>query len=214
MSRMRARTVLVMSANASFAVVVTSPTTCTCPVVTNVSTATRERGSSASSASRTESLIASQILSGCPSVTDSLVNKRPFSLTPSSFQITVRLLVRQIISLRRPAALGQPWMLRVLGGGATAPVQERNDCIHDTTGHQRLRPVLQRRFGTVGCQQPAVVVVHLEGLALTDGIHHQQVTALAPQLCPGMEQHIAVRVARLGGEADDRPHVGQLPGGA
>ena len=86
MSRMRARTVLVMSANASLAVVVTSPTTCTCPVVTSVSTATRERGSCARSASRTESLIASQILSGCPSVTDSLVNSRPFSLTASSFR--------------------------------------------------------------------------------------------------------------------------------
>ena len=89
MSRIRSRTVLVMSANAALAVVVTSPTTCTWPVVTSVSTATRERGSSASSASSTESLIASQILSGCPSVTDSLVNKRPFSLTPSPFQVRV-----------------------------------------------------------------------------------------------------------------------------
>ncbi len=43
-------------------------------MVTSVSTATRDRGSFASSASRIESLIASQILSGCPSVTDSLVN--------------------------------------------------------------------------------------------------------------------------------------------
>jgi hypothetical protein len=31
--------------------------------------------------------MASQILSGCPSVTDSLVNSRPFSLTPSSFPV-------------------------------------------------------------------------------------------------------------------------------
>jgi hypothetical protein len=29
-------------------------------------------------------------LSGCPSVTDSLVNKRPFSLTPSPFQVPVK----------------------------------------------------------------------------------------------------------------------------
>ena len=36
MSRMRARTVLAMSAKAVFADVVTSPTTCTCPVVTSV----------------------------------------------------------------------------------------------------------------------------------------------------------------------------------
>src|SRR5699024_11503502 len=54
----------------------TSPTTWTRPVVTTVSTATRACGSSASMASRIVSEIASQILSGCPSVTDSLVNRR------------------------------------------------------------------------------------------------------------------------------------------
>src|SRR4051794_24452701 len=68
---MTSRTIAGMSAQAS---VVTSPATCTWPVVTMVSTATRERGSLASRASRIESLIASQILSGWPSVTDSEVN--------------------------------------------------------------------------------------------------------------------------------------------
>ena len=57
-------------------VVVTSPATCTWPVVMRVSTATRLRGSSLSMASRMESLIWSAILSGCPSVTDSEVNRR------------------------------------------------------------------------------------------------------------------------------------------
>src|SRR3954462_3485311 len=56
--------------------VVTSPATCTSPVVTMVSTATRLAGSLASMASRMESLIWSQILSGWPSVTDSDVNRR------------------------------------------------------------------------------------------------------------------------------------------
>src|ERR671920_2140502 len=56
--------------------VVTSPATCTSPVVTIVSTATRLAGSFASIASRMESLIWSQILSGWPSVTDSDVNRR------------------------------------------------------------------------------------------------------------------------------------------
>src|SRR5687767_8441548 len=41
-----------------------------------VSTATRARGSCSSIASRIESEIWSQILSGCPSVTDSDVNRR------------------------------------------------------------------------------------------------------------------------------------------
>src|SRR5262245_36185690 len=54
------------------------------PVVTSVSHATRPTGSCASIASRMESEIWSAILSGCPSVTDSDVNRyrplRPMSL--------------------------------------------------------------------------------------------------------------------------------------
>src|SRR3954453_20770431 len=60
----------------AYAVVVTSPATCTWPVMISVSTATRLFGSSANSASRIESLIWSAILSGCPSVTDSDVKRR------------------------------------------------------------------------------------------------------------------------------------------
>src|SRR3954469_4904938 len=56
--------------------VLTSPEMWTWPVVIIVSTATRLSGSSLSMASRTASLIWSAILSGCPSVTDSDVNKR------------------------------------------------------------------------------------------------------------------------------------------
>ena len=67
------RTIVGMSAYAS---VVTSPATWTWPVVISVSTATRLRLSSRSRASRIESLIASAILSGWPSVTDSEVNRR------------------------------------------------------------------------------------------------------------------------------------------
>lgn len=62
--------------------VVTSPATCTSPVVTIVSTATRDVGSCSSNASRIASLIWSQILSGCPSVTDSEVNKRSDTALP------------------------------------------------------------------------------------------------------------------------------------
>jgi len=62
--------------------VVTSPATWTSPVVTIVSTATRARGSSVRIASRMESLMRSQILSGCPSVTDSDVKRR------RSFRVT------------------------------------------------------------------------------------------------------------------------------
>src|SRR3954454_14504982 len=74
MDRIRPRTSAAIGAYAS---VVTSPATTTSPVVSSVSTATRLFGSPASSASRTVSLIWSAILSGCPSVTDSEVKRRP-----------------------------------------------------------------------------------------------------------------------------------------
>src|SRR5213593_4451682 len=52
-----------------------SPATTTRPVVISVSQATRPSGSSARTASRTVSEIWSATLSGCPSVTDSEVNR-------------------------------------------------------------------------------------------------------------------------------------------
>src|SRR5882672_7060619 len=55
--------------------VVISPPTITIPVLQNVSHATRDVGSCARQASSTESLTASQILSGWPSVTDSDVKR-------------------------------------------------------------------------------------------------------------------------------------------
>ena len=72
MSQMVRRT---MSANSIGVVVVISPATTTRPVVISVSQATREFGSPASAASRMASEIWSAILSGCPSVTDSEVNR-------------------------------------------------------------------------------------------------------------------------------------------
>src|SRR4051812_21324780 len=59
----------------TYALVVISPAITARPVVTRVSQATREAGSSASSASRTASEMASATLSGCPSVTDSEVKR-------------------------------------------------------------------------------------------------------------------------------------------
>ncbi len=60
----------------AYASVETSPATTTVPVVTSVSTATRLLMSWVSRASRTASLTESASLSGCPSVTDSDVNRR------------------------------------------------------------------------------------------------------------------------------------------
>src|SRR5215210_7636776 len=63
----------------TYVVVEISPDTTTRPVLTSVSQATRPVGSSRSTASRTPSEIWSAILSGCPSVTDSEVNRNSLS---------------------------------------------------------------------------------------------------------------------------------------
>src|SRR5215217_2932014 len=63
----------------TYVVVEISPDTTTSPVFTSVSHATRPVGSSRSTASRTPSEIWSAILSGCPSVTDSEVNRNSLS---------------------------------------------------------------------------------------------------------------------------------------
>src|ERR1700692_954522 len=60
----------------TYASVVISPKTMTVPVLSAVSQATRPSGSLLRTASRTASLIWSATLSGCPSVTDSEVNRR------------------------------------------------------------------------------------------------------------------------------------------
>ena len=64
-----------MEAMSTYVLVVISPITSTSPVVVQVSHATRADGSSAIIASSTASDIWSQSLSGCPSVTDSDVNR-------------------------------------------------------------------------------------------------------------------------------------------
>ncbi len=80
MSLMVRRTTLGMSTQV---VVVISPAMMAMPVLTRVSHATRQPGSSAMQASRMASEIWSQTLSGCPSVTDSEVNRWLVMMTPT-----------------------------------------------------------------------------------------------------------------------------------
>src|ERR1700735_812253 len=68
-----------MSWMSTYVLVVISPETTTRPVLTSVSQATRPSGSSFMTASSTPSEIWSATLSGCPSVTDSEVNRNSFS---------------------------------------------------------------------------------------------------------------------------------------
>ncbi len=73
-----------------FAFVVISPVTSTNPVQAAVSQATRLIGSCAMQASKIASETASQILSGCPSVTDSDVNNL-FSIVCSPLKIIAQI---------------------------------------------------------------------------------------------------------------------------
>src|SRR5450759_1572399 len=74
--------------------VVISPATSTRPVVVAVSQATRASGSWANMASSTPSEIWSHSLSGCPSVTDSLV-KKDFGLFIKLLKVGFLLCVRK-----------------------------------------------------------------------------------------------------------------------
>src|ERR1700759_5234438 len=110
MVRIRSRTICLMS---TYPVVVTSPATTTRPVVSRVSTATRLWASCRIISSRTESLIWSAILAGCPSVTDSEVKRRPVTVS--------MLLVR-------------------LGGGRWSILQPEGHFVPNDVGEGGLRP--------------------------------------------------------------------------
>src|SRR3954453_12581377 len=174
--------------------VVTSPATWTRPVVTIVSTATRLAGSSRSRASRTASLIWSQILSGWPSVTDSEVKSRYVTALLSQRLLTDpsggagvsvgRSLYRRVP--RRVSGLPQ------LGHHVPDPV---GDLLLCALGH---------RMGAAAGVEDGDGVARLpEHPSAGDVVDHQQVAALAGELGPGVGEDVARVVAGLGGEADD-----------
>src|SRR3954470_5332709 len=157
------------------------------PVVTNVSTATRLLGSSVSSASRIVSLIWSAILSGCPSVTDSEVNRRP------------------VTAPRYP-----PVETAVSGRLPPGP-----DPVPDDVRESRLRPARHGGRGAVALEHHRLVVGTPEDLACADVVDHEQVTPLPGQLGGSVLQHRSGLVAGLRGETDHHqtrlwPVVGQL----
>src|SRR5579884_3169557 len=110
----------------TYVLVVISPATTTSPVVISVSQATRPSGSSARTASRTESEIWSAILSGWPSVTDSEVKEKewldmprrlPLDADPADV-LCVAQCRRLELGVRRRAGVGedrrlQPVLARV-----------------------------------------------------------------------------------------------------
>src|SRR3954454_23003061 len=100
-----------MSWMSTYVVVEISPDTTTRPVLTSVSHATRPFGSSRRTASRTPSEIWSATLSGCPSVTDSEVNRYSLSDSAGAFMSGRRVQPRHqpvgVFSRRPPATSGR-----------------------------------------------------------------------------------------------------------
>src|SRR4051794_3707374 len=164
MVRIRSRTICFTS---TYPVVVTSPATTTRPVVSSVSTATRLFGSCRSISSRTESLIWSAILSGCPSVTDSEVKSRP---------VTV---VRP-----RHALLAGCWSGVTITGGpqrASARLPPGRDRVPDHVRERRLRPSGYAGRAAVAVQEDRFVLGAAEDLAAAHVVDHEQVAPLAGQ---------------------------------
>src|SRR6266850_7029647 len=114
MSRTVSRTIAGMSMTA---LVVISPATKTTPVVTRVSIATRDCSSLMRAASSRLSEIWSAILSGCPSVTDSEVNREP----PFTMRISFRTSKTRATSLaERPENTGVAGQMSTESYGALA----------------------------------------------------------------------------------------------
>ena len=113
----------------------------------------------ASSASRTPSEIWSQILSGCPSVTDSEVNRRSGVVTGLQSQ--------REASARWPGAAG---------------VKHRHDGVPHRVGHHVLAGLGHRALAAVGAEERDGVGGDGEAPGLAHLVEHQQVAALAGQL--------------------------------
>src|SRR5665647_1620954 len=192
MSVMHLRTIDGISTYAS---VVTSPATCTRPVVTRVSTATRLCGSSVRSASRMLSEIWSQILSGCPSVTDSDVKRRRSLIWPVSVPWNGRRLKVGTCAWPRPKG---PW-----GSG---------DHVENALGHRQFRAGSLVHYSSGPVDDHDVVTVCGEALSPADPVEDQVVAAFAGDLLPAeLEQPVGIRFG-LRGEPDDHLGAGAVGG--
>src|SRR3954468_8535023 len=170
--------------------VVTSPATWTRPVVTIVSTATRLAGSFASIASRMESLIWSQILSGWPSVTDSDVNRRRDGTISPRVQ---RLLASGPLVRTRSILTGVQ--------GAFRDAEPARHRVPHRVGQGLLAALGDDLLAPLTVEQDGRRRVLAERAAVADLVDDEQVAALAGQLGPSVLEHAAGLVAGLGGEA-------------
>src|SRR3954452_14869786 len=150
MVRIRSRTICLTS---TYPVVVTSPATTTRPVVSSVSTATRLWASCRIISSRTESLIWSAILSGCPSVTDSEVKRRPLTCRCS-------------------------WFGWVMWWRWWSILQPEGHFVPNDVGERRLRPQRYVAPAAVAGQDHGLVVARPEHGSAAHVVDDEQVAAL------------------------------------
>src|SRR5690554_4653411 len=160
--------------------VVTSPATCTSPVVTRVSTATRLRESCSSRASRMRSEIWSQILSGCPSVTDSEVNRRSGEVIEALPGWTKTSLV--VVRIRMALSGEQ---------------------IENTISHRRFAPGGLAHYNAARVDDHDAVTFGGEPLRPPDGVEDEIVAALAGDLLAAQLQQLFRIGFGLGAETDD-----------
>src|SRR4051794_35119302 len=177
--RIRSRTIRLMS---TYPVVVTSPATTTRPVVSRVSTATRLWASCRIIASRTESLIWSAILSGCPSVTDSEVKRRPVTC--------LLLLVHRAWIGGHDSGQSRcrdpPVNAWSAGPG---PVESGDDLVPHCVREGRLRAGRYVAGAAVGAEDHGLVVLGPEHGSAAYVVHDEEVAALAGELGPAEVEH-------------------------
>src|SRR4051794_31924460 len=159
------------------------------PVVTSVSQATRPLGSSSKMASRTASEIWSASLSGCPSVTDSEVNRYRCAMIAGVYRPPPHATPGHRIPDSRTA--GRP-----LGTGG----EELGDAVEDRAGQLGLGPGPERLVVAGRRQDHRVVRLAAEpGPGAAHLVDHDEVEALRLELAsPG-----GLEALGLGGEPDE-----------
>src|SRR5438067_3772981 len=132
--------------------VVISPATTTRPVVISVSQATRPPGSSARTASRTESEIWSAILSGWPSVTDSDEKEKERAGIAAGYRLD------SLVDLEEQRVAG----LRAAAGAVRRQGAERAEVAEAGRGHERAKK--RQRVLQVRVDEARGLLRHARGL--------------------------------------------------
>jgi len=169
-------------------------------------------GSCASNASSTESLMRPQILSGWPSVTDSLgLNSRASLTVRKPFQNLVSRIISLPCRTQARSSVTRTLTHRLTAFSGYPPLCAGRPRSHQQYGcHQSFRTVLQCDFLLVRRQQPAVVVVHSNARFSPTALTTSKSQPFRCTIGARVEEDVAVGVASFRSEPNDGSHVGQL----